>query len=144
MFDPRQQTPLDDGETEVARFQPDRGTYIKAHVLLAVLGGLAATAILALTGNPYPWVGIVAGLLGVGTRGAYLMKEELSVVWTLTDRALLGPGGRRVLLENIRTSRKLGSAVQVVTLSGDKHLIKFLAAPDAVRNRIDAGRGAAA
>ncbi|MBK1635575.1 hypothetical protein [Rhodovulum adriaticum] len=143
MFDPKLQTPLDDGETALARFQPDRGTYIKAHVMLAVLGGLAATLGLALIGNPYPWAGIVAGVLGVGTRGAYLMKEELAMQWTLTDRALLGPGGRRILLGNIRTARKLGSAVQVVTISGDKHLVKFLSDPDAVRARIDSARGTA-
>lgn len=143
MFDPTIPTPLAPGETALARFRPDRATYLKAHLLLAGLGGLFATAFLAVIGNPYPWVGIVAGLLGVGLRGAYLMKDELSLSWTLTDRALVGPGGRRAPLDSIRTARKLGSAVQIVTQGGDKHLIKFLADPAAVRDRIDAERGPA-
>ncbi|TCP62859.1 hypothetical protein EV663_101119 [Rhodovulum bhavnagarense] len=143
MFDPATQTPPEPGEAALVRFFPDRATYVRAHILLAFVGGLAASAILALTGNPHPWVGIVAAVLGVGLRGAYLMKEELAVVWTLTDRALLGPGGRRVALDKIRLTRKLGSAVQVVTLTGDKHLVKFLADPETVRARIETSRGTA-
>lgn len=133
---------LEEGERVVARFQADRRTYVTAHVLMAVLAGLAATLVLALLGNAHPWVGIVAAVLGIGVRGAWMMGEELGLVWTLTDRALNGPGGRRILLENIDRVRKLGSAAQVVTRSGDKHLIKFLAEPDAVRDRILAARGA--
>lgn len=140
MFDPRAEATMEDGETVLARFQADRGTYIKAHVLLAVLAGAGATLVLALMGNPHPWVGIVAAVLGIGVRGAYLMGEELGAVWTLTDRGLHGPGGRRLLLENIARVRKLGSAAQIITPTGDKHLVKFLADPDAVIARIDAVR----
>ncbi|SIO46938.1 hypothetical protein SAMN05444722_2365 [Rhodovulum sp. ES.010] len=142
MFDPTKETPPEADERAVARFRADRGTYIKAHLLLALVGGAVATAVLAAIGNPHPWVGIVAAVLGVGVRGAYLMSEELSAVWTLTDRALVGPDGRRVLLENVEKVRKLGSAAQVITRTGDKHLIKFLADPDAVRAQIDGARGA--
>lgn len=142
MFDPTIGAGLEEGERPVARFQADRGTYLKAHVLLAVIAGFGATLVLALIGNPAPWVGIVAAFLGIGVRGAYLMGEELKSVWTLTDRALVGPGGRRVLLSDIDKVRRLGAAAQVITRSGDKHLIKFLAEPEAVVNRIMAARGA--
>ncbi|HDR28472.1 hypothetical protein [Rhodovulum sp.] len=142
MFDPTLPADLEDGETVQAQFRADRGTYIKAHVLLAAIAGVGASLVLLLLGNPYPWVGIVAALLGIGVRGAYLMGEELSAVWTLTDRALNGPGGRRVLFENIDKAGKLGAAVQIITRSGDKHLIKFLAEPDAVVARIVAATGA--
>ncbi|TCM83490.1 hypothetical protein [Rhodovulum steppense] len=142
MFDPTLSADLEDGETVQAQFRADRGTYIKAHVLLAVIAGVGASLVLVLLGNPYPWVGIVAALLGIGVRGAYLMGEELRATWTLTDRALMGPGGRRVLFENIDKARKLGAAVQIITRSGDKHLIKFLAEPDAVVARILTAKGA--
>ncbi|TCP44502.1 hypothetical protein [Rhodovulum marinum] len=141
MFDPKIETPLDEGEHVIARFRADRGTYIKAHVLLAVLAGIGATMVLGFLGNPYPWAGIVAAFLGIGVRGAFLMSEELGLTWTLTDRALNGPGGRRILLENLTNTRKMGAAVQVVTRSGDKHLIKFQAEPEAVMNRIAAAKG---
>ncbi|MCO8143981.1 hypothetical protein NHN26_01965 [Rhodovulum tesquicola] len=142
MFDPTLSADLEDGETVQAQFRADRGTYIKAHALLAAIAGVGASLVLLLLGNPYPWVGIVAALLGIGVRGAYLIGEELKATWTLTDRALMGPGGRRILFENIDKARKLGAAVQVVTRSGDKHLIKFLAEPDAVVARILAAKGA--
>ncbi|GAA0295869.1 hypothetical protein [Rhodovulum strictum] len=141
MSDPKLGADLEDGETVQAQFRADRGTYIKAHLLLAAIAGAGATLILVMIGNPFPWVGIVAALLGIGVRGAFLMSEELAATWTLTDRALMGPGGRRILFENIDKARKLGAAVQVVTRSGDKHLIKFLADPDAVVARIKAAKG---
>jgi hypothetical protein len=144
MSDPKTPIEVEEGERVVARFRADRSTYIKAHVLMAAVAGIGATVLLALVGNAHAWVGIVAAILGIGVRGTYLMSEELGAVWTLTDRALIGPGGRRVLLENIAKVRKLGSAAQVITRTGSKHLIKFLAEPDAVVNRIDAAKGAQA
>ncbi|RBO52252.1 hypothetical protein DSD19_15810 [Rhodovulum sp. BSW8] len=142
MFDPKAETPLEEGETVRLRFQGDRAAYIKAHVVIAVLAGIGATGLLALTGNPYPWAGIVAAVLAIGVRGAFLMGDEMGASWTLTDRALLGPGGRRVRLSSIAKVRVIGAATQVITLGGDKHLIKFLADPAGVKARIDAARTA--
>jgi len=142
MFDPKVQTPVEDGETVLTRFHADRRTYVVSHAILAVIGSFIATAALILIGNPYPWVGIVAAVLGIGVRGAFLMGEELSAVWTLTDGSLYGPGGRRLLLEHIERVRKIGNAVQVITPSGDKHLIKFVADPDAIVARIAAAKRA--
>ncbi|ARE40220.1 hypothetical protein RGUI_2079 [Rhodovulum sp. P5] len=140
MYDPKAQTLIEEGETVVATFQADRPTYLKSHAILAVVAGLGATLALGLIGNPYPWVGIVAGVLGIGVRGAFLMSEELAATWTLTEAAIYGPGGRRLLLENLAKVRKIGNAVQLVTPSGDKHLIKFVGEPDAVVNRIEAAK----
>jgi len=120
------------------RFTADRATYIRAHVLLAVVGGIAATAVLYAMGNPHGWVGIVAAILGIGVRGAYLMSEELGHVWTLTATDLKGPGGRRVALGDIARVRIIGSAAQVITRDGDKHLIKFLSEPAAAKAAIEA------
>lgn len=143
MFDPKAQTVIEEGETALATFQADRATYIKSHLILAAVAGVGVTLILAMIGNPYPWVGIVAAILGIGTRGAFLMGEELAAKWVLTEAAIYGPSGRRLMLENIATVRKIGNAVQLVTPSGDKHLIKFVGEPDAVVNRIAAAKGTA-
>ena len=142
MYDPKLQAPLEEGEHVVARFQADRRTYLKSHAILAVAAGLGATLVLAMLGNAAPWVGFPAAVLAIGARGAFLMSDELGAVWTLTDRALNGPGGRRVLLENLAKARKIGNAVQLVTRSGDKHLIKFVAEPEAIVARIEAAKGA--
>ncbi|ARC89303.1 hypothetical protein [Rhodovulum sp. MB263] len=140
MFDPRTEAPLEEGEAVRVTFRADRGAYIKAHAIIAVLAGIGATVLLAATGNPYPWAGIVAAVLAIAIRGAFLMSEELGARWVLTDRALLGPGGRRVRLSSIDRVRIIGAATQVVTLGGDKHLIKFLADPAGVKARIDTAR----
>jgi hypothetical protein len=120
------------------RFTADRATYIRAHVLLAVLGGIVATGVLYAMGNPHGWVGIVAAILGIGLRGAYLMSEELGHVWTLTGTDIEGPEGRRIALDSIARVRVIGSAAQVITHDGHKHLIKFLAEPAAAKAAIEA------
>jgi hypothetical protein len=126
-------------ERVVARFTPDRKVYLRDHVIIAV----AATALVAFAlwaiGNADVWVALIAGPLAIAVRAAYLASEELSAVWELTDRSLNGPG-RNLLLSDIETVRTLGSAAQVITRSGDKHLMKYLADPKAVAARIEEER----
>lgn len=119
-------------------FRADRATYIRAHVLMAILGGIAASVLLYVIGNPHGWVGLPAALMGIGVRGWYMMSEELGNVWTLTRKDLSSTMGRHVLLDNIDKVRLLGSAVQIITRSGDKHLIKFLSDPAGVKATIEA------
>jgi len=144
MYDPAERAPIGEGERVLARFQPDKRTYVQSQVTLAVLSGVLAVVALMLVGNASPWVGIVAAFLGIGVRAVYLMSEELSASWTLTDAALYGPGGRQILLGNVARVRRIGSAVQVVTQKGDKHLVKFVPDPGAVQAQIEtvaSGRG---
>ncbi|MBV2359067.1 hypothetical protein KUH32_04705 [Thalassococcus sp. CAU 1522] len=121
-------------------FAPDRTAYFRAHNTLAAIAMGAGMLVLWLAGNPHVWTGAIGGLAAVALRGWYLMDEELAQVWTLADGVLTGPQGRRVALADIARLRKLGTAVQVVTTGGDKHLIKFQADPDATIARIDAAR----
>jgi hypothetical protein len=72
------------------------------------------------------WTGAIGGLAAIVIRGGYVASDELAVRWDLTDRRLLGPQTRAVRLEDIAALRGLGSAVQVITRSGDKHLLKYL------------------
>ena len=47
--------------------------------------------------------------------------------WQLTDRRLIGPQGKEVMLLQIALVRSLMGDVQIVSQSGDKHLIRHLA-----------------
>ena len=132
--------PPEPGERIVERFAADRTAYIRDHAVMAALGMVAAVGALYLLGNPDAWVGAPAALLAIAVRGAYLASEALADRWHLTDRRLLGPTGIAVPLSSIATVRRLGSAVQVVTQKGDKHLLRYMADPRAVQARIEAAR----
>ncbi|MDQ2091717.1 hypothetical protein [Marimonas arenosa] len=121
--------PLDDGEELLVSLVPDRAIYLRDHAWMAAIAMAAGMAILWALGNPHVWTGAIGGLAAILLRGWYMASEELGTRWDLTDRRLLGPGGRAVGLKEIKVINTLMSAVQVVTLSGGKHLIKYQ--PDA-------------
>jgi hypothetical protein len=85
-----------------------------------------------------------AGSLAIAVRALYLASDETKMEWHLTNRRLLGPGPRAIALENITDVRSLFSAVQVVTVTGDKHLLKYQADAPAVIAAIDTARGPSA
>jgi len=119
------------------RFTPDRGAYLRTNAWLAAAAMAGAMALLWVMGNAHVWTGAVAGLAAIGVRAWYLASEELAVVWDMDGAALTGPGERRVPLSEIETVRKMGSFVQVITRGGDKHLIKYQAAPAATAAAIE-------
>ena len=127
---------LSDGEKVVAEFRADRAAYWRGHLIMAVGLGAVAGLVLVWQGNPWPVLGPVGAALAIGARAAYLASEALTDVWRLTDRRLLGPGGRSIPLGQVQLARPFLGAVQVVTLSGDKHLIKYQADAAAVAARI--------
>jgi hypothetical protein len=131
----------DADEKVLETFRADRLTYWKGHLIMAVLLGTAAGLFLMWQGNPYPVVGPLGAALAIGARAAYLASEALSDSWTLTERRLIGPGGRIVPLAQLQAARPFLGAVQLVTLSGDKHLMKYLADPAAASARILAAAG---
>lgn len=128
--------PLLDGEKVVQEIRPDRATYWRAHLVMAVVLGILAGLALLWQGNPYPVVGPVAAVLAIGIRAAYVQSEAMAEVWRLTDRRLLGPAGRIVPLAQLQAARPFLGAVQVVTSTGDKHLIKYQADPAATAARL--------
>lgn len=132
--------PLLDGETLLAEFRADRRAYWQGHLILAVVLGAAAGLILMWQGNPYPVAGPLGAAIAIGARAAYLASEALAETWRLTDRRLLGPGGRAMPRAQIQTARPFLGAVQVTTTSGDRHLIKYQADPAATAARIMGGR----
>jgi hypothetical protein len=54
----------------------------------------------------------------------------------------LGPGGRILGLGEITKARPFLGDVQIITRSGDKHLMKYMADAQAVCAAIDRARGA--
>ena len=133
-------TPLQDGEKVLAEFRADRVAYWRSHLIMAVVLGFAAGLFLVWQGNPYPIAGPFGAVLAIGARAAYLASEALSETWRLTDRRLLGPGGRAIPLGQIQSARPALGAVQVTTTSGERHLIKYQADPAATANRITTRR----
>ncbi len=133
-------TPLQTGETVLAEFRADRLAYWRGHLILAVVLGTAAGLFLIWQGNPYPVAGPFGAVLAIGARAAYLASEALAEVWRLTDRRLLGPGGRAIPRGQIVSARPFLGAVQVTTASGDRYLIKYQGDPAATAARIMGGR----
>lgn len=137
------QTPpkLAQGEALLADFRADPAVYWRSHLILAVVGGAIAGAILLAMGNPHPWVGPVAAALALGVRGAYTASETFALRWHLTSHRLTGPGGRDIRLADIVSARPFMGDVQIITRSGDKHLLKYPANSAAVADRISRAAG---
>lgn len=127
---------LAEGETLVVEFRADRATYWRSHLIMTVILGAFSGLVLLGLGNPYPVAGPVAAALAIGARAAFLASEALTDLWRLTDRRLLGPGGRIVVLAQLQAARPFLDAVQIVTTSGDKHLMKYQANPKATAARV--------
>ncbi|MGX0975984.1 hypothetical protein ACSSVY_001698 [Roseovarius sp. MBR-51] len=134
-------TALDPGERVIQSFHPDRSAYWRDHAWLAAGAMALGMGILWAIGNPHAWTGAVGGLAAIAVRGFYVASDELKARWDLTDRRLLGPQTRAVRLAEIKTVRGLGSAVQVITAAGDKHLIKYQADRAGTEARIRAAVG---
>jgi hypothetical protein len=107
---------------------------------MAVVLGTAAGLFLLWQGNPWPVAGPFGAVLAIGARAAYLASEALTETWRLTDRRLLGPGGRSIPLAQLRAARPFLGAVQITTTTGDRHLIRYQADPIATTSRILAQR----
>ncbi|WP_113912402.1 hypothetical protein [Roseovarius dicentrarchi] len=133
--------PLAPGEQVRHVFHADRRAYWRDHAWMAAGAMALGMAILAAMGNAHVWTGAVGGLAAIALRAFYLSTESLSAEWQLTDRRLLGPGPTAVSLGNIEKVRGLGSAVQIITRSGDKFLLKFQPDRPATEARIMAAAG---
>lgn len=121
----------------MTEFPADRSAYIRSHTWMAAAAMGGAMLVLWLIDNPYIWTGAPAGLAAIALRGWYLASEELNCVWTIDGDGLVGPGPRRVALNAIAQVKTIGSYVQIVTKSGDKHLIKYQADPEATKAAIE-------
>lgn len=137
------QAELEPGERVVQSFRPDRYAYWRDHAWMAAGAMALGMAILWAVGNPHVWTGAVGGLAAIAIRAGYLASDEMKARWDLTDRRLLGPLGKQAWLRDIAQVRVLGSAVQIFTQGGDKHLMKYQADRDATQAQIEAAMAGA-
>ena len=124
----------------ILEIRPDRGAYNREHVFLAFLGAALMYSGLLYIGNPFPWTGIVGAFCAIFIRWIYVASEAMDVVWTLSSTHLSGPAERSIPLGRITNARTLFSATQVITDTGDKYMLKYLADPKATANTILSAR----
>lgn len=138
---PDSEQPLDEGEVVQAEFLADRRRYWYDHAVLGGIGAVLVTVVLIWMGKTDQiGIAIAAIALGMMARAAYFRSEAFARRWRLTQKRLIGPQGRAVMLLEIKAVRRLMGDVQIVTKMGDKHLIKHLSDAEAVVNAIEAAR----
>jgi len=125
-------TPMPDtsntnNEQPLLTISADRNAYNREHLVLLMIGAAGMYWILYLIGNPHPWTGIVGAVFAIFVRWIYVASEAMDVVWNLSKTHLTGPAERSIPLATIKNARTLFSAVQVITHSGDKYMLKYLA-----------------
>lgn len=135
------ETPLEPGEVVIAQFSADRATYWRENIWLGSFAMVGGMGILWAIGNEHIWTGAVGGLFAIAVRALYLSSDETRMRWDLTDRRLLGPGPRAIAHDNIASVNTVFSAVQIVTVTGDKHLLKYQRDPGAVKAAIAQATG---
>lgn len=117
---------------EIARFKGNKAVFIRVQVVMALVGATLITSGLYLAGNPDWWIGIIGSFAGIAMRGYYIADEQLGFEWVLTGTYLVSPSERAIGLGQIKNVRSLLGSVQVITTDGEKHLIKYQAAPEQV------------
>ncbi|MFN4154835.1 MAG: hypothetical protein ACK4HF_09285 [Paracoccaceae bacterium] len=127
---------LTDGETLIATFIPDRVSYWRAHLIMAIALGAAVGLFLLWQGNPYPVMGPIGAALAIAARATYVASEALTDLWHLTSHRLIGPRGMTVPRAQLANARPFFGSVQITTTTGDKHLIKYLSDPAADATRL--------
>lgn len=132
-------TPLFPDEKVLNSFHAERGVYIRDHIIMAILFGIGAMVVLYFMDEVW-WVGFPAALGAIAVRAFYLASDDLKTRWDLTDRRLMGPQDRVAWLKDIKQINRFGSAIQIVTTKGDKHLIKYLSDRSFVLQQIEAAQ----
>ncbi len=133
--------PLEPGEVVAQVFLADHRRYWYDHAVLGGIGAVLAAAVLLWMGKPAQIaVAVVAIVVGMGLRGLYFRSEAFARRWQLTDRRLIGPQGKQVMLLQVAQVRRLMGDVQIVATSGDKHLIRHLADAAPVVAAIEAAK----
>ena len=140
MTNPLPPPELAKGEKMLREIVPDRGRYWRDNAILALVGMAGVGAVLLVIGSPHAAIGALGAPLAIGARAAYLASEALGARWWLTTHRLVLPGARSVGLLEIETVRKLLGDVQIITRTGDKHLLRHIARPETLVSDIAAAQ----
>lgn len=128
------------GEKKLREIRADKGVFWRDHGVMALLGMVGAGLVLMMIGSDHVAIGSLGAVLALGVRGAWLYSEQMRHFWVLSTARLVGPGGREAYLMELETVRRLFGDIQIITKSGDKHLIKHVANAEAVVAEILAAR----
>ena len=128
------------GEKFLREIRADRATFIRDHVVMAVLGMGVVGMVLAFIGSDHVLIGSFGAVLALLVRGLWLYSEQMKFRWVLSNMRLVGPGGRQVYLLELEKVRRLFGDIQIITKAGDKHLIKHIANSEAIVAEIDTAR----
>ncbi len=128
------------GEKRLREIRADKGVFWRDHGVMALLGMVAAGLVLTVIGSDHVAIGSLGAVLALGVRGAWLYSEQMRHYWVLSTMRMVGPGGREAYLLELETVRRLFGDIQIITKSGDKHLIKHVANAEAVVAEILAAR----
>ncbi len=129
---------LEDGERELERIPTDDATFWRSQATVAAALMAIGMAALAIIGNEFWWTGAVGALAAILVRAFYLGPDERKAVWVLTNQRILGPQNKTIPLSNLKTVNTIGSIVQLVTITGDKHLIRYQPNPFQTKAAIEA------
>lgn len=128
-----------EGEREVMVLAAAPARYCRDYIIIGLWGlAVVSVVLIALGRASQLWAGVLGVIAALGFRGLWLYSDHMAVRWIVTDRAVIGPGGQRVELSDIVGMRRLMGDVQITTRGGRKFLIKHLADPVAVIDRIRA------
>jgi hypothetical protein len=128
------------GEKKLREIRADKGVFWRDHGVMALLGMIGAGLVLSVLGSDHVAIGSLGAVLALGVRGAWLYSEQMRFYWVLSTMRLVGPGGRETYLMELETVRRLFGDIQIITKSGDKHLIKHVADAESVVAEILAAR----
>jgi len=124
----------------ILKITASRDAYNREHAVLFFIGAAGMYGILWAIGNPFPWTGIVGAAFAIFIRWWYVASEALDAVWELSKTHLTGPAERSIPLSSIKDVRTLFSAVQVISHTGDKYMLKYLADTEGTVSAILAAR----
>ncbi|MGY6703189.1 hypothetical protein [Roseinatronobacter sp.] len=127
-------------EKKLRDIRSDKATYWRDHGVMAVLGMGVVGMVLAFMGSDHVAIGSLGAVLALGVRGLWLYSEQMKFQWILSNMRLIGPGGRQVYLLELEKARRLFGDIQLITKSGDKHLIKHVADAEGIMAEIEAAR----
>ena len=131
---------MNNSDNIILKITASRDAYNREHVVLFFIGAALMYGVLWAIGNPFPWTGIVGAIFAIFIRWWYVASEALDVVWELSKTHLTGPAERSIPLSSIKEARTLFSAVQVITHTGDKYMLKYLADTEGTVSAILAAR----
>ncbi|WP_151718250.1 hypothetical protein [Gemmobacter serpentinus] len=123
---------LEPGERLVTSFRADHAVYIRNMMIVMLVAGAVLALAETLRGAAYPWAIPAFAICMIGLRAWHMAGLAMSLEWQLTDRRLIGPGGRVIPLAEISAVRNILGTVLVMQKGAKPAVIRFHPYPKGV------------